>query len=388
MAQHTHDREDDVPRLAASGLRGRGGGWFPAARKWHAVRIEGGSPVVVANGAEGEPGSIKDRHVMCTRPLDVLAGLGLAARAVGSREAIVFLKASFDKPAAALERALAERPPAGLSVSIRRGDDSYITGEETALLESLEGRRPWPRPKPPRPAAVGFQGRPTLVQNVETLARVPAALADPDVFRDTETTFVSLWGHVARPGVYEVPLGTPLRRLIEDQGGGAPGGIGLVFPAGPSAAPLREAELDLPLHPDALKQAGSGLGTAAVLVVGRSVCPLSVGVSLAGFFARESCGQCPPCTVGSESLLRVMRGLDAGAARPRALQDLKETAGFMRDHGYCAHSPTAAASVSGLLRQVPDEVALHLEQGRHCGRGAADPFAAGSPERAAIEAAL
>lgn len=381
--------DDVILRLAASGLRGRGGGWFPAARKWHAVRVEGGAPLVVANGAEGEPGSIKDRHVMLTRPGDVLAGLARAAEAVGAREAVVFLKASFDGPAAALERALADRPPAGLTVSMRRGDDSYITGEETALLESLEGRRPWPRPKPPLPAAVGFEGRPTLVQNVETLARVPAALDDPDGFRDSESTYVSLWGHVRRPGVYEVPLGTPLRRIVEEQGGGAPDGIGLLFPAGPSAPPLTEPQADLPLHPDALREAGTALGTAAVLVMGRSVCPISVGLSLAAFFARESCGQCPPCVVGSQGLARVMTRLEDGPARGRDLQDLAETAGFMKDHGYCAHSRTAAAAVTGLLRTAPDEVALHVDRGgRRCGRAAADPFAAGSPERRAIEAAL
>jgi NADH-quinone oxidoreductase subunit F len=384
-----HDWPDLLPRLAASGLRGRGGGWFPAARKWHAVRVEGGDPLVVANGAEGEPGSIKDRHVMLTRPGDVLAGLEIAARVVGAREAIVFLKASFDGPAAALDGALRERPPAAVSVSIRRGDDSYITGEETALLESLEGRRPWPRPKPPLPAAVGFRGRPTLVQNVETLARVSAALDDPDRFRESEKTFVSVWGHVRRPGVYEVPLGTPLGRIVEDHGGGAPDGIGLLFPAGPSAAPLTDVHLDLPLHPDALREAGSGLGTASLLVVGRSVCPLSVGLSLAGFFAREACGQCPPCTVGTQSLERVLRGLDRGPCRPRDLQALAETGGFMKDHGYCAHSRTAAAAVAGLLARVPDEVARHLEAGgRHCGRAAADPFAPGSPARTAVEATL
>jgi NADH:ubiquinone oxidoreductase subunit F (NADH-binding) len=389
MNAHARDWGGLIPRLAASGLRGRGGGWFPAARKWHAVRVEGGDPLVVANGAEGEPGSIKDRHVMLTRPLDVLAGLEIAARTVGAREAVVFLKASFEAPAAALERALAERPPAAVAVSVRRGDDGYITGEETALLESLEGRRPWPRPKPPLPAAVGFQGRPTLVQNVETLARVPAALDDPDLFRREETTWVSLWGHVRRPGVYEVPLGTPLRRIVEEQGGGAPDGIGLLFPAGPSAAPLLDAQADLALHPDVLREAGSGLGTAALLVIGRSVCPLSVGLSLAAFFARESCGQCPPCTVGSQGLARVMGALETGPCRPRDLHDLAETAGFMKDHGYCAHSRTAAASVSGVLRLVPEEVAAHLDKGgRSCGRAPADPFAAGSPERTAIEAAL
>src|SRR5262245_47609917 len=197
-----------LSRLAASGLRGRGGGWFPAARKWRAVVAEAGRPVVIANGAEGEPGSHKDRFVMLKRPDAVVEGLRLAARAVSASEAIVFLKASFDAPAQALASALAsarERSALdGLRVTVRRGDDGYITGEETALLESLEGRRPWPRPKPPLPAGVGLEGRPTLVQNVETLARVPEALADPGAFKAGEATFVTFWGDVRRPGVREV----------------------------------------------------------------------------------------------------------------------------------------------------------------------------------------
>jgi NADH-quinone oxidoreductase subunit F len=354
-----------------------------------AVRVEGGEALAIANGAEGEPGSIKDRHVMTTRPADVLRGLVLASRAVGAREAIVFLKRSFDVPAAALEAAVRTTDLGGLSVSIRRGDDSYITGEETALIEALEGRRPWPRPKPPLPSAVGFQGRPTLVQNVETLARVPAAALDPDAYGAHETTLVSLWGDVRRPGVYEVPLRTPLRAVIDRYGEGALEEIGLVFPAGPSAAPLLAQELDVPLHPDDLRAAGSALGTAAVLVVGASACPIGVGASLAAFFERESCGQCPPCTQGSRNLSRVMRAVEAGEARARDLSDLAEAAGFMADHGYCAHSRTAAAAVTGLLRRVPSAVSAHLAA-RRCPQAGAvrDPFHPSSPERAAIEARL
>jgi len=378
---------DILGRLAASGLRGRGGGWFPAARKWMAVRAEGGEPLVVANGAEGEPGSIKDRHVMSSRPADVWQGLALAARAVGARQAIVFLKKSFDGPAAALEAARREVDLEALEVSIRRGDDSYIAGEETAVLESLEGRRPWPRPKPPLPAAVGFMGRPTLVQNVETLARVPAAVADPDGYAAGESTLVSLWGDVARPGVYEVRLGTPVRDVVALGGPADP--VGLVFPAGPSAPPLLPDELGLRLHPDDLRAAGSGLGTASVLVVAASACPLSLAASLASFFERESCGQCPPCLQGSRNLARVLRAVEAGQARARDLRDLAEAAGFMADHGYCAHGRTAAAAVTGLLRRVPAAVEAHLAA-RGCPGGQArrDPFATDSAERAAIETAL
>lgn len=383
------DAADLITRLAASGLRGRGGGWFPAARKWVAVRVEGGDPIVIANGAEGEPGSIKDRHVMTTRPADVLRGLVTAARAVGAREAVVFLKRSFDRPAAALEAAARATDLGGVDLSIRRGDDSYITGEETALIESLEGRRPWPRPKPPLPAAVGYRGRPTLVQNVETLARVPAAVEDPDAYGAHETTLVSLWGDVRRPGVYEVPLRIPLRAVIERCGGGASEPVGLVFPAGPSAPPLTAGQLDVPLHPDDLKAAGSALGTASVLVVRASACPLSVAASLAAFFERESCGQCPPCTQGSRNLSRVVRAVEAGEAHARDLQDLAEAAGFMADHGYCAHSRTAAAAVTGVLRRVPSVLEAHLG-GQGCPHrdAAVDPFGAASPERAAIEAVL
>jgi NADH-quinone oxidoreductase subunit F len=381
MGRDAMDGLEILRRVTASGLRGRGGGWFPTGRKWHAVLIEGGEPMVVANGAEGEPGSIKDRFVMLTRPADVVAGLALAARAVGAREAVLFLKGSFHAPAAALASALREAPPDGLSVSIRRGDDSYVAGEETAILEVLEGRRPWPRPKPPFPAAVGFCGRPTLVQNVETLARVPDAVADPDGFRRTERTLVSLWGHVRKPGVYEVPLGTPLGRIVEGAGG-APDGVGLVFPGGPSTFPLGGDRLATALDPDALKASGSALGTAAMLVVGASVSRQDVLVSIAHFFERESCRQCPPCTVGTASLARIARALALGRARAGDFADARDVAGFMSGHGYCAHCRTGAAVVGGLLGQADGESDLHPAA------GAFDPFGSDSPERAAIEAVL
>jgi NADH-quinone oxidoreductase subunit F len=378
-----------LERLELSGLRGRGGGWFPAARKWKAVRAEGGRPLVIANGAEGEPGSFKDRFVMRHRADDVIQGLRLAARATGASEAIVFLKASFDEPARSLAAALGKAAPDGLQVQIRRGDDGYITGEETALLESLEGRKPWPRPKPPLPAAVGFEGRPTLVQNVETLARVPAAIAEPAGFRGSETTLVTLWGDVRRPGVREVRLGTPLRAVIEEHAGGPSEEIGLVFPAGPGAPPLLAADLDTPLEPEALREKGVSLGTGAVLVVGTSACPLAVAASVACFYERESCGQCPPCTVGAASLARILRGLEAGGSRPRDLLDLHDVAGFMSGHGYCAHCRGAAALATGMLGRLAEAVAAHAGGGcpwpdkRH-----PDPFGLGSSERGALERAL
>ena len=383
------DGPELIRRANAAGLRGRGGGWFPTGRKWQAVRAEGGRPFVVANGHEGEPGSIKDRHVMATRAGDVVLGLTLAARAVGAREGAIFIKESFAAAAEALQAALDAAPAEGLALRLVRGSPAYVAGKETAILEALEGRQPWPRPKPPMPAGVGFEGRPTLVQNVETLARVPDAVTDPDAFRRQETTLVSVWGHVRRPGACEVPLGLPLRRLIDEQAGGCVDGLGLIFPAGPSGAPLLPEQADTPVDPDALRAAGSTLGTASVLVIGRSACPLAVGLSLAAFFEREACGQCPPCTVGTAGLARVLRALEEGGARAADLRALAEIAGFMQPHGYCAHGRTAAASITGLLARVPEAISEHLAAGR-CPRpeGGCDPFDPLSPERAAIEAGL
>jgi NADH-quinone oxidoreductase subunit F len=361
------------------------------------VRAEGGAPLVVANGAEGEPGSIKDRHLLRSRAGEVIRGLALAARGVGATEAVVFLKGSFAREAAAVRAALAGRPPAGLAVRIAHGDDSYVVGEETALLESLEGRRPWPRPKPPLPAAVGFRGRPTLVHNVETLFRLAPAVADPPAYRAAESTFVSLWGDLPRPGLHDVPLGVPLRDVIA-RAGGDPADLACVFPGGPSSAPLGAADLATPLDPEALRAKGSSLGTAALLVVSRARAPFDLAVALAAFFERESCGQCPPCVRGTESLHRIARALRAGNARAKDVADIAEVSGFMAVHGYCAHCRAAAASVSGLVALRRAEVAQAVSAGSGgAGIGPApvaapaaryDPFAPDSPERAAIEAAL
>jgi NADH-quinone oxidoreductase subunit F len=376
-------------RIERAGLRGRGGGWFPAAAKWRAVRAERAAAFVVGNGAEGEPGSIKDRWVMTRRPADVLSGLLLAARAVGAREATIYLKGSFAAAEAALSAARDGQAAGEIAITIHRGHDSYIAGEETALLESLEGRRPWPRPKPPLPAAVGFRGRPTLVQNVETLARVPAAVRDPEAFAAHEKTLVSLWGRVRRPGVYEVPLGTPLSRILEEQGGGVVGRLRLILPAGPSGPPLLASEAETPLDPQALRGRGSALGTASIFVADDSMCPLALAASIARFFERESCGQCPPCTVGSASLARVLGAVEEGSARARDIASALEVAGFMSYHGYCAHSRTAAAVASAFLRRVPEVVEAHLAA-RGCPESLpkSDPFGPDSPERGAIEEAL
>ncbi len=378
-----------IDRIASSALRGRGGGWFPAWRKWQAVLAEDGDALVVANGAEGEPGSIKDRFILLTRFKDVCDGILAAAKAIGAREAVVYLKGSFVALEANLVKQLERIDTAGVAITVRRGDDSYVGGEETAVSEWLSGNKAWPRAKPPLPSAAGVSGRPTLVQNVETLSYVPRALADPEAFINEESTLVSLWGHVKRPGVYDVPLGTKLRELIEDWGGGATGVVVAVFPGGPSAAPLDANDLDTPLEPEALRERGSSLGTASVLVVCEQACPLSVVSSAADFFARESCGQCPPCSVGATNMAALIARLEAGTVRASEIANVHEIAGFMRGHGYCAHGRTDAALVTGALARFAALVTRHLDAGS-CPIAATPfrPFDKDSPEQRAIEAVL
>jgi NADH-quinone oxidoreductase subunit F len=235
---------------------------------------------------------------------------------------------------------------------------------------------------------VGLEGRPTLVQNVETLARVPRAIAEAGEFRAAETTLVTLWGDVRRPGVREVALGSPLRRVIDEHAGGATEPIGLVFPAGPAAPPLLPEDLDVPFEPVALREKGSALGTGAVLVVGASACPLAVAVSVASFYERESCGQCPPCTVGAASLARILRGLEDGSTRPRDLHDLHDVAGFMSGHGYCAHCRGAATVATGMLSRLAAAVEAHARGCPWPARRHPDPFGPGSSERQTLERAV
>ncbi len=381
-------REETLRRLEASGLRGRGGASFAAHRKWRAVLAEEGVPFVVANGGEGEPGSIKDRFIMRTRPKDVLRGLGIAIETLGAERGYVYLKGSFAEEEKRLSSAIAELGMAPL-VTIHRGDDTYVGGEETALLESIEGRVAWPRPKPPRPFAVGLFGRPTLVHNVDTLARVPEAVRSGKDFATNDTITVTLWGDVRSPGAFAVPVGRTLRSVIEREGGGAVGNIGMVFPSGAQSMPLSEAQLDVALHPTSLGALGSDLGTASILVLDDAVAPHSIVESIARFFERESCGQCPPCVLGTTNLRQLVTGDRPPTIRLTPQVAMREAASFMSMHGYCSHARAGASAVTNLFALWQDEIMGHL-RGEAMARGARerDPFEAGSAERRALDAFL
>jgi NADH:ubiquinone oxidoreductase subunit F (NADH-binding)/NADH:ubiquinone oxidoreductase subunit E len=299
-----------VAELKASGISGYGGAGFPTGVKWEAVAREPGPPYVIVNADEGEPGTIKDRYVMELRPHLMLEGTLIAMNALGATDGFVYLREEYATARHRLQRAIDEFREAGFldgkSLELVIGAGAYICGEETAMLESMEGRRGMPRLKPPFPSQVGYLGRPTLINNVETLAHVPAilrlggeawaALGDPG------TRLYSVTGAVARPGCYEAPTGIALRELIDAYAGGATAEIGAIVPGGAASGILPPEALDAPLTREGLKEWGAGVGSAAVQVFPAAYPPLRLLAETMRFFAEESCQKCTPCRIGNRAL--------------------------------------------------------------------------------------
>jgi formate dehydrogenase len=310
--------------LRASGLVGYGGAGFPAARKWEAVLAEPGERVVVVNADEGEPGTIKDRYVLERRPHLLLEGALVAARTLGARDLIIYLREEYPEARERLETAFAELAAAGLLEGLRTelaiGAGAYIAGEETALLESLEGRRAMPRLKPPYPSSAGYLGRPTLIHNVETLAHVPVILREGGAAwaargrnGATGVRLYSITGAVARPGCYEAPNGTTLRELLE-LAGGATEPLGAIVPGGAASGLLPPHALDVPFTREALVEWGCAPGSAAVQVFPGRYPVLRLLEETFRFFAEESCQKCTPCRIGNRALHRLCDRLAEGEA--------------------------------------------------------------------------
>jgi formate dehydrogenase beta subunit len=293
--------DDVVQRLEAAGLAGMGGAGFPTFRKWTAVRNEPGPRVVIVNADEGEPGTIKDRYVMELRPHLLLEGLVAAMRFCEVDEAFVYLREEYASSRERLRDAIAERR---LNVRIVVGAGSYVCGEESAMLESMEGRRGMPRLRPPFPAQKGYLGRPTLINNVETLAHVARILRG-------EWTPSRLWsvsGAVREPGCFEAPLDVTVRRLVEEYAGGFDGDVGAVVPGGAASGILPPAALDVPLTREGLGEWGSGPGSAAVQVFPASYPVRRLLAETMRFFAEESCQKCTPCRIGNRALHAIATG--------------------------------------------------------------------------------
>ena len=290
-----------LERLEASGLTGMGGAGFPAWRKWDAVRREPSPRVVIVNADEGEPGTIKDRYVMELRPQLLLEGLEAAMRFCETDEAYIYLREEYATSRAVLQEAIAAR---GLPVQLVIGAGAYICGEETALLESMEGRRGMPRLRPPFPAQSGYLGRPTLINNVETLAHVALILRGG--WQPARLWSVS--GAVAKPGCYEAPLDVTLRELIDGYAGGLTAEPGAIVPGGAASGILPPAALDTPLTREALAEWGCGVGSAAVQVFPATYSPRRLLAETMRFFAEESCQKCTPCRIGNRALHAVFEG--------------------------------------------------------------------------------
>ena len=323
-------REDVVRELKASGLVGYGGAGFPTGTKWEAVAREPAPRYVIVNADEGEPGTIKDRYVMERRPHLLLEATLIAMAFTEATEGFVYLREEYAEARDRLVGALAEFRTAGLlagrSLELVVGAGAYICGEETAMLESMEGRRGMPRLKPPFPSQFGYLGRPTLIQNVETLAHIPAILANGGewfaALGRNGGKGVRLWslsGAVRAPGCYEAPNGITLRELIDEYGGGATDEIGAVVPGGAASGILPPDALDVPLTRDALREWEAGVGSAGVQVFPASYSPLRLLAETMRFFAEESCQKCTPCRIGNRGMHYVLEELVHGrVAMPRA----------------------------------------------------------------------
>ncbi len=380
------DPADIIDKVKTSSLRGRGGAGFPTGLKWSFMPKGEMQKYILCNSDESEPGTCKDRDILRFNPHAVLEGMAIACYATGSTVAYNYLRGEFHhEPFEHVEEALKEAYEAGLlgknildsgvDVDIHNalGAGAYICGEETAMMESLEGKKGMPRYKPPFPANFGLYGKPTTINNTETYASVPAILRNgPDWFLDIGKPnnggpkIFSVSGHVNKPGNYEIPLGTPFSDLLEMAGGVREGHkLKGVIPGGSSMKVLpAEAIMECTMDYDSLQKAGSGLGSGAVIVMDDSTCMVQACQRIAQFYYAESCGQCTPCREGTGWMNRVLKRIIAGQGSQDDLHRLKAIAGQIEGHTICAFGEAAAWPVQGFLHHYWDEFEYFVRHGR------------------------
>ena len=373
--------EQVIDAIDASGLAGRGGAGFPTGRKWRAVADAPGEPkTIVCNADEGEPGCFKDRVLMDRDPHGTIEGMALAAYATGAARGFIYLRYEYPETFDILEGAIAEAEAAGwlgdgilgtdfsFRLMVRRGAGAYICGEETSLLNSLEGKHPFPRNRPPFPVTHGYENLPTVVNNVETLASAPPIIArGAEWYRGlgrgdhAGTKVISLSGDIARPGNYEVPLGLPLRELLHGWAGGPPGGraIQAVTMAGLSGGFLAGADLDVTLDEPSIRSKGSFLGAGGIMVFDDSRDMIRVTRESMEFFAEESCGKCFPCRIGTQRLVERLEGdgPDTVEAWVDEVTDLNQV---MMKTSACGLGQAAPLLTESLIRYFPERVREHV----------------------------
>ena len=379
--------EKVIAQLKQASLRGRGGAGFPTGLKWEKVlHHRSQERYFVCNAGEHEPGTYKDRYLLKHYPHQLVEGCLIAAHTVKAKASYIYINAEFEEERANFEKALQQARARGflgknilgtgldLDIEVFEGHGSYVAGEETAMLESMQGRPAMPKQKPPfYPTDFGLYGRPTLVNNVETLSNVPHILrkgadwfAQVGTERSPGTMLFSLSGAVNRPGVYELPLGTPIRHLIEECGGGVPNGrkVKAVFPGGPSFSMVGPDQLDLTMDFDSLKKAGTGLGSAGVIVVDDGTCMVQHTLKLSKFFKMESCGQCPSCRIGTENLEELVAKIEDGRGTKKDLEKMLQICGFVKGTGFCTLVTGASVLVQNSLHLFRHEYEEHVAQRR------------------------
>ena len=366
-----------VAELLTSGLRGRGGAGFPMGRKASFLAKDTGKPVyLVVNADESEPGDFKDREIMFRVPHRLLEGCLITAHAIDSKHVFIYLRGEYLHEFEVLSAALDEVRDAGLlggvTVVIHRGAGAYICGEETALLESLEGKRGQPRSKPPFPAVQGLYASPTLINNVETIATVPAIVeqggaryASLGVENSAGTRVFSLSGNVVNGGNHELELGTSLYELIYRIGGGIPDGRKLkaVIPGGSSVPVLTAGEIQYPLDFDSMAEAGTMLGSGAVIVIDDRCCMVQLGLRVAQFYQHESCGKCTPCREGTRWMVQILRAIEVGRADHRDLDLLLDVCDRILGKCLCPLGDAAAMPVASYVTKFSDEYRQHVDEG-------------------------
>jgi NADH-quinone oxidoreductase subunit F len=379
-----------IQEVTTSELRGRGGAFFPAGRKWAFVPKPDQNPnphYVVVNADESEPGSFKDNEIMSRVPHRFIEGCLIAAHGIESKHVFVYIRGEYSGPYEILVAALEElktRPEilGDVTVVVHRGAGAYICGEETALLESLEGSRGQPRTKPPFPAIQGLYASPTIVNNVETLATVPpiiemggaeyAKLGVPD---SRGTRVVSLSGHVERPGNYEIENGTSMRELIFGRAGGIPGGRELkaVIPGGSSTVILKGDEIDVGYDFNSLLKLNTAMGSAGVVALDDRCCMVQLGIRVSEFYEHESCGKCTPCREGTRWMTQILRRLEAGDAEQRELDLLLDVCDRINGKCLCPLGETAAIAVASYVDKFRSEFQAHIDEAG-CRFGDASPL--------------
>ena len=375
-------RQEVIDEVLKSGLRGRGGGGFPTGRKWQfALNQDNENKYVVCNGDEGDPGAFMDRSILEGNPLAVIEGMAIAGYAIGAENGYFYVRAEYPIAVERLRIAISEAKKLGLlgenilgtgfnfDVHIRLGAGAFVCGEETALLNSIEGKRGMPRPRPPFPAVKGLWGKPSIINNVETLACVPYILREgADVFssigteRSKGTKVFALGGKVNNVGLVEIPMGTTVRELIYEIGGGIPNDkkFKAIQTGGPSGGCLTEKELDTPIDFDNLVALDSMMGSGGAIVMDEDNCMVDVAKFYMEFIYDESCGKCSPCRIGTKRMLEILEKITKGQGTLQDLEDLEELAAAVKSNSLCGLGQTAANPIVSTMKQFKDEYLAHI----------------------------